>query len=273
MRIALVTGGNKGIGYAICKGLALNSKSNIKDPITVLLASRDLQRGEEAKQKLQQEGITVHPIQLDITNQHSIQSAAAKIKEEYGALDILVHNAAIASKGDRFDYEVSRTTIDTNYYGTLHAHQGLQSLLRENSRVVFVSSGAGGAAFRGMSQQNRERFYDNSLTIDKLSALMEEFITDVKNNQWEAKGWPRSAYGMSKAGVTTLSRLFARDTKIKGIAINSVCPGLTSTDMSSQQGHSVEVGASIALKCALLPITETPQTGLFWKIDSPKPEY
>jgi NAD(P)-dependent dehydrogenase (short-subunit alcohol dehydrogenase family) len=84
--VALVTGANKGIGLQIAKDLAAHD-------FTVLVGSRDLEHGEEAAKSI---GADARALQLDATNGASIASAAERIRNELGRLDVLVNNAAIS---------------------------------------------------------------------------------------------------------------------------------------------------------------------------------
>lgn len=88
-KIALITGANKGIGLEIARQLG-------KQGIKVLLGVRDENRGREAAEKLQGEHIDAHVVQLDVTNQDTIDATANHIESEFGKLDILVNNAGIA---------------------------------------------------------------------------------------------------------------------------------------------------------------------------------
>lgn len=88
-KIALITGANKGIGLEIARQLARLGH-------TALIGARDLQRGETAAKTLQEEGLDAAFLQIDVTDQGTIDSAAEKIEAKYGKLDVLVNNAAIA---------------------------------------------------------------------------------------------------------------------------------------------------------------------------------
>ena len=76
-RVALVTGGNKGIGYEICRGIASRD-------ITVLLGARDIKGGKKACLQLQAEGLAVYFIQLDVTDSSSITAAVNQIAKSHG---------------------------------------------------------------------------------------------------------------------------------------------------------------------------------------------
>ena len=92
-RVALVTGGNKGIGLEIARGLG-------RAGITVLLGVRSLDRGEGAASTLRREGIDAYAIKLDVTDEASVTEAASQILQRFNALDILVNNAGVNDAGD-----------------------------------------------------------------------------------------------------------------------------------------------------------------------------
>ena len=138
-KVAIVTGSNKGIGYAIVKGL-----SKIFDG-DLYLTSRNEERGMAAVKALSEEGITVLYHQLDIGEEASVIKFAADMKEKYGGIDILVNNAGIAFKNDATDPIAvqAKVTLQTNYFDTKRACDHLFPLLRTGSRVVNVSSSCG----------------------------------------------------------------------------------------------------------------------------------
>ena len=112
-KIALITGANKGIGLEIARQLGTQG-------ITVLIGARDENRGEEAAQKLQAQQINARAVQLDVTNQESIDAAAKYIENQFGKLDILVNNAGVAvdnAPPSQLDMEVLRRTYETNFFG------------------------------------------------------------------------------------------------------------------------------------------------------------
>lgn len=84
MTVALVTGGNRGIGYAVVKGLA----SRLQSP-TIIIGCRDVEAGKTAIRELSGEGITenLDVVKLDIEDDESILQAVATVEEKYGHLD------------------------------------------------------------------------------------------------------------------------------------------------------------------------------------------
>jgi NAD(P)-dependent dehydrogenase (short-subunit alcohol dehydrogenase family) len=139
-RVALVSGGNRGIGRAVAKELA-------ELGYRVVIGSRDLAKGEKTAAGL---GNGVLARQLDVRDEESIRSCLASIAEEFGRLDVLVNNAGIIGGGWRtsavdVDLDDVRATLDTNLFGAWRLTQAALPLMRKNGygRIVNLSSGMG----------------------------------------------------------------------------------------------------------------------------------
>lgn len=125
-------------------------------------------------------------------------------------------------------------------------------------RVVNVSSLQGSKALENCSEDLQEKFRCDTLTEGDLVDLMRKFVEDTRNEVHEREGWPDSAYGVSKLGVTVLSRILARqlDEKRKGdrILLNACCPGW-------EGSRTPEEGAETPVYLALLPPDATEPQG------------
>eukprot|EP01087_Luapelamoeba_hula_P020272 TRINITY_DN6893_c0_g1_i1.p1 TRINITY_DN6893_c0_g1~~TRINITY_DN6893_c0_g1_i1.p1 ORF type:complete len:313 (+),score=42.55 TRINITY_DN6893_c0_g1_i1:17-955(+) len=248
--VALVTGGNKGIGLAIVRQLATKCPEAI-----VLLGSRDAERGQAAVDELHLSNVVLQVI--DITNEESVSNATAELKDKYDGLHILVNNAGLAIKGNGFDAEIAQQTQETNYYGTLRALTHLVPIMKPGGRVVNVSSRAS-LLCKISNDDLRNRFIAEDLTIDELTQLMEKFVQDVKDDRYAAEGWPRNTYAVSKMGVSALTRIFAREesknTERADVAIMACCPGCVKTDMAGPAApRTPDQGAEVEVLLALLP--------------------
>lgn len=129
-----------------------------------------------------------------------------------------------------------------------------------------ISSLLGSKALENCSEDLQEKFRCEALTEEDLVDLMKKFVEDAKNEVHEREGWPSSAYGVSKLGVTVLSRILAQrlDEKRKAdrILLNACCPGWVKTDMTGGQGfETVEEGAVTPVYLALLPPDATEPQG------------
>ncbi|CAG9823094.1 unnamed protein product [Phaedon cochleariae] len=250
-KVAIVTGSNKGIGYAIVKGLCEKYKG------LVYLTSRDEGRGKAAIEKLKKLGFNPLFHQLDILDQTSVDTFRDYIKETHGGIDILVNNAAIAFNVDAKETigVQAEETIKVNYFGTLRVCQSLFPLLRNNARVVNISSSAGKLA-RIPSADLRAKLSRKDLTIPQLNELVEKFVRAAKEGKMQQDGWGSSTYVVSKVALTALTfiqqRQFDEEKPDRHVAVNAVHPGYVDTDMTNHKGPlTIEEGARAALFLAL----------------------
>lgn len=250
-KIAVVTGGNKGIGFAIVKGLCEKFQGD------VYLTARDVSRGEEAVKKLNTLGFKPLFHQLDITDESSVIKFKDYIESKHGGIDVLINNAAIAFKHDAKDpFDVqAEETLRVNYFSLVKVCEILFPIIRQNGRVVNLSSSAG-VLSRIPSEELRNKFIDPTLSVEGLSKLMESFVRDVKENVHQEDRWGSSTYVVSKVGVSALSLIqqknFDNETPNRNISVNAVHPGYVDTDMTSHKGPlTIEEGAKSSLYCAL----------------------
>uniref|UniRef100_A0A8D2JQ09 Carbonyl reductase (NADPH) n=1 Tax=Sciurus vulgaris TaxID=55149 RepID=A0A8D2JQ09_SCIVU len=261
-RVALVTGANKGIGFAIARDLCRQFSGD------VVLTARDEARGRAAVQQLQAEGLSPRFHQLDIDDLQSIRALRDFLRREYGGLNVLVNNAGIAFTMDDptpFDIQ-AEMTLKTNFFATRNVCTELLPIMKPHGRVVNISSSQGTRALEHCSEDLQEKFRCDTLTEGDLVDLMKKFVEDTRNEVHEREGWPSSAYGVSKLGVTVLSRILARrlDEKRKAdrILLNACCPGPLQADVAGDRGcRTAEEAAETPVYLALLPPDATEPQG------------
>ena len=269
-KVAIVTGGNKGIGLGVVKGLAEKFDG------AVYLTARNVERGTKSVKELEQAGINVFFHQLDIDDKSSIERFRDYIKEKYGGIDVLVNNAGIAFKAAATEpmHVQAKVTIQTNYFGTKQTCDILFPILKPGARVVNVSSSAGfllnvcGDEPVAGELRNKLASSDSTLTVEDLDSLMKQFIEAAEDGTFKEKGWGGSTYVASKVGLSALSRIQQRllltDAR-QDIAVNHVHPGYVDTDMTSHKGPlTVEDGAKSSLYCALLSPNTDIKGKYFW---------
>ena len=237
-KIALVTGANKGIGREIARQLA-------KKGMTVLIGARDASRGGEAEAALKKEGFDAHFVELDVTNEKSIRSAAERIGKDFGRLDVLVNNAAIAIDHGEAPSEVGidlvRKTYETNFFGVIAVTQAMLPLLRkaEAGRIVNMSSGLGSLK---MGSAPNSPFASFNLL----------------------------GYNTSKTAVNAVTVSFANELRNTRIKVNAADPGYVATDLNGHSGpRTVEQGAIAPVRLATLG-PDGP-TGGYFNEDGPVP--
>nr|BAB62840.2 carbonyl reductase 1 [Cricetulus griseus] len=253
-RVALVTGANKGIGFAITRELCSKFSGD------VVLTARDEARGKAAVQQLQAEGLSPRFHQLDIDDLQSIRALRDFLLKEYGGLDVLINNAGIAFKNaDPTPFHIqAEVTMKTNFFGTQDVCTELLPLIKPQGRVVNVSSMESLRALKNCSLELQQKFRSDTITEEELVGLMNKFVEDTKKGMHEKEGWPNSAYGVTKIGVTVLSRIHARklsqQRRDDKILLNACCPGWVRTDMAGPKApKSPEEGAETPVYLALLP--------------------
>lgn len=267
-RIAVVTGANKGIGFHIAEQLAISRQFT-----DVILGCRDRQRGESAvrdiasKLELESSPCTVSYQQLTIGDKASHDAFRSAIESRYGKLDVLVNNAGIAFKGaDPTPFkEQCIPTLGVNFWGTVDFTEEMLPLVRKgtDTRIVNVASMAGNLSqLRSPELQQIFHSANESLTKNQLFSLVEKFQLDVLNDRHRQEGWGNSNYGFSKLALIAMTKIWAREEAMYGIAVNCCCPGYCATDMSSQRGSR---HPSDGAKNAVIPaLMDSPPTGQYF---------
>jgi len=235
----LVTGANKGIGLAIVRE-ALDRDLGV----TVLLGSRDPERGGQARESLAAEkpewGERVDVVELDVTDDGSVTRAAAQVRERFGSegpLYGLVNNAGIAD-GDL------RSILDVNVVGIWRVTDAFVPLLQDGGRVVNVTSAAGPSFVQQCSAERQRFLTDPDVTWDALRAFMDECLEiDAGGGSFADAGLGGGrAYGLSKAVANSLTLLLAREHP--RLRVNACTPGFIETDltrsMADAQGKTPE---------------------------------
>ena len=269
-KVALVTGSNKGIGFAVVEFLCQKFDGD------VILCSRDEKRGEAAVAQLQSKGLQPKLCVLAIDCEKSLTAARDFLVKEYGGLDVLVNNAAIAPlKSDKKNAEIAREVVGINYFATSRVCDILFPILRPGARVVNVSSSAG-MLMNLVSEEKRSRLAKPGLTQKDIDNMADEFFQSVEKGTHEQEGWQArelssiviDSYAVSKILLTALTKIqqkqFESDDR-KDIVVNAVHPGYVDTDMTMHSGPlEPEEGAAPIIKCCLIPPEGQPRGQMVW---------
>ncbi|MFS0776860.1 SDR family oxidoreductase [Neobacillus sp. 3P2-tot-E-2] len=197
--VALVTGGNRGIGYELVKQLALKG-------FKVILASRDPEMGHEAAQRLYDSNLDISFVEMDVDNQESIRQSAVSINEKYGRLDVLINNAGVYLEENKklveMDPSILERTMKTNFFGAYYVIRSFIPLMEKRGygRIINISSEYGAMSdmsYPGVGAYKLSKFALNGLT----RMVAAEISDDIKINAVDP-GWVSSDMGGPSAPRT-----------------------------------------------------------------------
>jgi NAD(P)-dependent dehydrogenase (short-subunit alcohol dehydrogenase family) len=221
-RIVLITGANKGIGFAAARELTQAGH-------TVLLGARNVERGSAAAADLAEQGLDVRFVHLDVTDPATITAVVDLIGAEYGRLDVLINNAGISRDRPHTPAELPvpalREIYETNVLGVVAVTNAMLPLLLRSPAgyIGNVSSGLGTVAF----------------------------LTDPDSPLWQYANL--LGYNSSKAALNAITLIYANSLREAGIRVNALSPGFCATDLNGHTGHlsAAEGGAHIARQVTL----------------------
>ncbi|WP_350349932.1 SDR family NAD(P)-dependent oxidoreductase [Agromyces sp. G08B096] len=241
--IALITGGNRGLGFATAAALG-------RAGATVIVAGRDADAAQASADALVAQGLAAEALAMDVTSPASIAAAVDAVRRRHGRLDVLVNNAGVlpeatSSGGHQFvDLAAFEHTFATNVFGVAAVTEGFLSLLKQSpaGRIVNISSTMGSLS----DQQNPDSPYYASVV---------------------------PAYQASKAAVNSLTiglgKMLA-ETKIK---VTSVCPGWVQTDLAPGNREHAPTSADDAAQIVVAAATlaDDAPSGTFISAAGPVP--
>ncbi len=225
-KVALVSGGNRGLGLETCRRLAALD-------FQVYLGSRRLEAGIEAARSIGREN--VEAVKLDVRSQSDVDALAQHIEYGPGHLDVLVNNAGVMIDGDLgrstsicdTDLDVIEQSLQINTLGPIRLIRAMLPLMERvvDARIVNISSGMG---------------------------------------QLADMGGQHPGYRISKTALNAVTRIFAAELDAARFKVNSVCPGWVRTDMGGSNADlSVEEGVDTAVWLASSP--EARDSGGFYR--------
>jgi carbonyl reductase 1 len=230
-RVALVTGGTKGIGYMIGKEMLRKIPSSF-----AFLTSRGETSGMDSILGMELGGGArkrAKFITMDVRNQSCVKEHADAIIQKYGGVDILINNAAIFEKPDLKNFhEQAIKLLKTNYWGTKNVIKAFFHEPKENARMINITSNLAHVKEKQtcevetLKARTRNRFL-LAKNLFELDGLVLKFEDDVFRGRCKDEGWPECAFSVSKMAVNAYTRLLQEDLDEQGrkdVVVNAVYP-------------------------------------------------
>lgn len=220
-QVATVTGANKGLGFAIVKGLCEKFDG------IIYLTSRDEARGLEACKELKKLSYKPKYHQLDVSNADSIKTFSEYVKNNHGGIDVLVNNAGILFLQDSTEpikYQKEQTVL-VNFFALVNFTEFILPFMRNNSRIVNISSSSGHLS-RIPNKDLRKQFMNPNLTLEELIKLVTLYLEAIRQNKDIENGWGGNPYVISKVAVNAYTFILHRRLKDRGKLFLTILYGL-----------------------------------------------
>jgi NAD(P)-dependent dehydrogenase (short-subunit alcohol dehydrogenase family) len=226
-KLAVITGANRGLGFATARRLG-------RSGVHVIVGARTIARGEEAADRLRRDGVDAEPLHIDVNSPANIQEAAEQVEQAHGRIDILVNNAGILPEATArnvgpLDLDLLKRTFETNLFGAVAVTKAFLPLLRKSAagRIVNVSSTMGS-------------------------------LSDQSDPSSQYYGLVVPAYQMSKAALNGLTIALSKMLVDTSIKVNSICPGWVQTDLGGPENRATapttaDDAAQIVVDMASIP--------------------
>ncbi|WP_330309062.1 MULTISPECIES: SDR family NAD(P)-dependent oxidoreductase [unclassified Streptomyces] len=230
-RIALVTGANQGLGFALVEGLA----ARMEPDDLVLLTGRDTQRVSDAVSLVAKAPGTRSRVEgrvLDVTDAPAVDRLATELRTRYGGVDIVVSNASALLTPDRSQAEQADEFIDVANGGAHAVLRSFGPVLRPGGRLIVVASSLGTL---GHLDPRFHHLFDGA-SLDEVEEAVESWRAAVRAGTSEELGWPHWINVPSKVAQVAAVRAVAAERRATDLDRNTlvaaVCPGLVDTPLS-----------------------------------------
>ena len=225
MKVALVTGAYKGLGFEWCKQLG-------KIGYKVILTARDFEKAQEAAELLNEQELVIYPKALEVTNENQIQDIADWAREMFGRVDLIVNNAGINPK----DYSDKSRMAKAFYIDNLDAKELMEVIhINSISPLLIVKH------FRLLLKQSEQPIVIN----------ISSWLGSVSNLTFGG----HYGYVGSKNLLNVLNKSMANELKNDSIICVNVNPGWVQTDMGGLKAQfTVEVAVKNLIENVLLKV-------------------
>ena len=222
-KVAIITGGNRGIGFAVARGLA-------KSGAAVIIANRNADAGQKAAFAIRNDGFSATSVPTDVADKKSVENLVATVLEDFDRIDILVNSAGVIDRGpvEDFTEEQYDYIMDINLKGLFFCCQlvGKEMIKNNRGKIINISSYAG--------SKGTDPIYLDAISYNTSKGALNTFTMDLAvkwakyniNVNAIAPGWfptKITEWSFSHQGEAILARTpmkrFGRLNELKGIVV------------------------------------------------------
>ena len=229
-RIAVVTGANQGLGFALAAGLA----QGLAAGDIVYLTGRSAERLQDAVARIDAPVAEIDWEVLDVRDDAAVKEFALELRRRHGGVDIVFSNAAARLEPGVPWAELVVPFVDTNNLGTTRMLREFSPILRPGGRLLVVASDFG--TLNNLPETLHDRFDTDTMTLDDLDAVILRWRNAIVEGTAIQDGWPEWINIPSKVGQVAAVRVLAAQRRAtdtaNGTLIAAVCPGLMDTAAS-----------------------------------------
>ncbi|PGH02034.1 hypothetical protein AJ80_08928 [Polytolypa hystricis UAMH7299] len=210
--IVLITGANSGVGYSTCRFLA-----TVSSQYHIVMTGRNLDNVTKALSDIQAAGdikSSLSALQLDVTDEQSIDVAAKEVEKQFGRLDVLINNAGVMSQAPTLKQQL-RDTFETNCTGPALVTAAFESLLLKSKTAYLLHIS---------------------------SALGSLNIASTPGSQWYSPDG--TVYRASKAALSAIAIQDHKRLSKHGVKVFTVCPGLVRSNLRGKTEEAISVGGA-----------------------------
>ncbi|GID93432.1 SDR family NAD(P)-dependent oxidoreductase [Amorphoplanes digitatis] len=256
-RIALVTGANQGLGFALVEGLA----RELGPDDVVYLTGRDDRRVAAARDRVSGARADVRTHLLDVRDGAAVTAFAERLRAEHGGVDIVLSNHYLRTVPEDVPADVIGAYVDANNLGTTRMLRAFLPLLRPRGRFVVVASSLG--RLRELPVALHARF-EQAATLDDIDAITVAWRDAVIDGRARDEGWPEFINIASKVAQVAAVRVVARGRRADDLAkdrlVVAACPGMIDTASSRPWFDMTGAQSAPEAAVALLRLVLDPET-------------
>jgi NAD(P)-dependent dehydrogenase (short-subunit alcohol dehydrogenase family) len=232
----LITGANKGIGFAIVQRLLIDKRVS-----KIVFTSRDIMNAEKALKEFEFSNpnkVKIGYLELDLLDESSMNHFVNTLISENHSYDVILHNAGVLFPRNLINKKVVDVTLRTNLISPMKLSKIFidEKILNPNGKLIFISSSLGSLnriKKHAIIYDQLSKFKDKNFGVENLQAVIDQYANEIMDFKLSSK-WPTSVYAVSKLFLTIFATCLSHSPNYSDYKFYSCCPGWCQTDLTHE---------------------------------------